>query len=77
VADARQPEGEPASERFRPDEQRRPRNRGSQSLVIAAVLVVVGGAALAVDGQWFGWVVLGGGLAALLAVTRWAVRNWD
>ena len=46
-------------------------------LVIAAILVVVGGAFLAVDGRWIGWVVLGGGLAALFAITRWAVRNWD
>jgi hypothetical protein len=77
MTDAQQPQGEPTSEPFRSDEQRRPRNRGSQFLVIAAILVIVGGALVAVEGRWIGWVVLGGGLAALFAITRWAVRNWD
>jgi len=65
------------SEEFTPMEQKRAKNRGSQLLVIASLLVTVLGALLAVDGRWFGFVVLAAGLVALIAGLAWSVKHWD
>ena len=65
------------SEQFTPMERKRPKNRGSQLVVIASLLVTVLGALLAIDGQWFGFVVLAVGLVALIAAMAWSVRHWD
>jgi Flp pilus assembly protein TadB len=70
--------GNPASEPFTSIEQTQPKNRGSQLLVIAAILVTVLGGLLtiAVD-QVIGLVLLVGGFVSLIALTAWAIRNWD
>jgi hypothetical protein len=64
-------------EQFTSIEQKQSKHRGSQLLVIAALAVVVLGAVWSIDGQWYGFVLLGGGLAALIALTVWAIKNWD
>jgi hypothetical protein len=64
-------------EQFTSMEQKRPKNRGSQLLVIVSLLVTVLGALLAVDGRWFGFVVLAAGLLTLIAGMAWSVRHWD
>jgi hypothetical membrane protein len=58
-------------------ERRRPRNRGSQLLAIAAILVTLVGAFLAIDHKWYGLVLLGAGLVSLIAVAAWSIRNWE
>jgi len=67
----------PTAESFKRDSRRLPKNRGSQLLVIVAILVIVVGAGLSIGGSWIGFVVLAGGFAALIALTVWAVRTWD
>jgi len=65
------------SEEFTSIEQKAPKHRGSQLLVIAGLLVVIFGAASSINGQWWGLVVLGGGLASLTALMLWALKNWE
>jgi F0F1-type ATP synthase assembly protein I len=64
-------------EQFTSIEEKQPKHRGSQLLAIAALLVVVLGAVWSIDGQWIGFLLLGGGLATLIAVMLWAVKNWE
>ena len=67
----------PESEQFTSIEEKQPKHRGSQLLVVAALLVTVLGGALAIGGRWLGLVVLAGGVVALIALTVWSIRNWD
>jgi hypothetical protein len=30
-----------------------------------------------IDGQWIGFVLLGGGLAALIVLMLWSIKNWE
>ena len=65
------------SEEFTSIEETQPKHRGSQLLMIAAILLVILGAIWSIDGQWIGFVLLGGGIAALIALMLWAVKNWE
>jgi hypothetical protein len=67
----------PKKERFTSIEQERPKNRRSQLLIVAALLVTILGGFLAIGGLVFGLVLLGGGFVALIALTVWSLRNWD
>jgi Flp pilus assembly protein TadB len=70
--------GKPASEQFTSIEQTQPKHRGSQFLILVSVLVIVGGLLLAVAVDLvFGLLVAVVGFAALIALTAWAIRNWD
>jgi hypothetical protein len=64
-------------EHFTSIEEKQPKHRGSQLLVIAALLLVVLGAVWSIDGQWIGFVLLGGGLAALIVLMLWGSNNWE
>jgi hypothetical protein len=58
--------------------QKEEKNRGSQLLVIAAVLVtVLGGLLILAVDQLVGLVLLVGGLVPLFLLAVWAIRNWD
>jgi F0F1-type ATP synthase assembly protein I len=65
------------SEQFTSIEEQQPKHRGSQLLVIAIVLVIVFGGVWAIAGQWIGLIVLGGGVAALIVMMLWAMKNWE
>jgi len=70
--------GKPASEPFISIEQTQPKRRGSQLLILASVLVIVFGLLLAVAVDLvFGLLLAVVGFAALIALTAWAIRNWD
>jgi F0F1-type ATP synthase assembly protein I len=72
-----QPKGKAEPERFTPDVVRQPKNRRSQLLVIAVLLVTVIGGLLAISGWVIGLVLLFGGFVALFAIAVWAFKNWD
>jgi protein-S-isoprenylcysteine O-methyltransferase Ste14 len=58
--------------------QKEQKSRGSQLLVLAALLVTVCGLLLAVAVDLvFGLFVTFVGFACLIALTAWAIRNWD
>jgi hypothetical protein len=58
--------------------QKEQKSRGSQFLVLAAVLVTVSGLLLAVAVDLvFGLFVTFVGFASLIVLTAWAIRNWD
>jgi hypothetical protein len=65
-------------EPFTSIEQTQTKNRGSQLLVIAAILVTIFGGLLTIAGsQGVGLVLLVGGFVSLIASALWAIRNWD
>lgn len=58
--------------------QKEQKSRGSQLLVLTAVIVTVSGLLLAVAVDLvLGLFVAVVGFAALIALTVWAIRNWD
>lgn len=58
--------------------QKEQKSRGSQFLVLTAVLVTVFGLLLAVSVDLvFGLFVAAVGFVSLIALTGWAIRNWD
>jgi uncharacterized membrane protein len=65
------------SEQFTSIDQKASKHRGSQLLAVLAVVVTVVGGLLAIAGHWFGFVLLFGGLAALVAIMVWSLKNWD
>jgi uncharacterized membrane protein len=64
-------------EAFTSIEQTQSKRRTSQVLVVVSVLLVVAGGLLAIAGRWFGFVLLGGGFAALFGLLVWSLKNWD
>ena len=70
--------GKPAPEPFTSIEQTQPKHRGSQLLVLVSVLVIVFGLLLAIAVDLvFGLFLAVAGFASLIALTAWAIRNWD
>lgn len=53
------------------------KNRGSQILIVVALLVVGFAAVLSAGGSVFGYVLLPIGIIALILGFRWALKNWD
>jgi hypothetical protein len=65
------------SESFTSIEEKKPRNRGSQLLLVLALLVTVVGGLMAIAFGWIGLVVLALGFVSLIALTAWSIKNWD
>jgi Flp pilus assembly protein TadB len=64
-------------EAFTSVEQKQEKHRGSQLLVVVAVLLVVAGGLLAISGRWYGFALLIGGFAGLFGLLVWSLKNWD
>jgi hypothetical protein len=65
------------SEPFTSIEEKKPKNRGSQLLLVLALLVCVVGGLLAMAFGWVGLVVLALGFVSLIALAAWSIKNWD
>jgi hypothetical protein len=65
------------TEPFTSIEQTKPKNRGTQLLLILAMLVTGFGGVLAYGGSIVGFVILVIGLLSLVGIFIWALKNWD